>query len=118
MSIDIASLVDIREAIDRALFFVSDLAFEGFVSDERTKWAVYSQVIIIGEATSRISRDFQQNHPAVPWRKMIAMRHRIVHGYDEVDWRIVWDTVIGDLPRLRDLIRPLIPAESEEPDER
>lgn len=109
--------MDIREAIDRALFFVSDLDFDRFVSDERTKWAVYSQVMIIGEAASRISRDFQESHPAIPWRKIIAMRHRIVHGYDEVDWRIVWDTVVGDLPILGNVIGPLIPAESEEPDE-
>ncbi len=38
--------------------------------------------------------------PAVPWREAIATRHRITHGYDVVDYDILWDTVQDDLPPL------------------
>ena len=111
MSADIASLMDIRGAIDRALEFASGLNFERFSCDPRTMWAIYIQIIVIGEAANRVSQEFQQRHPALPWKKMIPMRHRLVHDYDEVDWVQVWDTVVSDLPMLKAAIEPLIPKE-------
>ena len=111
MSVDIASLIDIRDAIDRVMSFVSIMDYERFLRDERTMWAVYSQIIVIGEAGNRLSRELQQQHPDVPWRQMISMRHRLVHGYDEIDWQRVWETVVDDLPKLKTAIAPLIPNE-------
>ncbi|MEK7731883.1 MAG: HepT-like ribonuclease domain-containing protein, partial [Planctomycetota bacterium] len=82
MSVDIASLLDIREAIERAQSFAAELNYDQFLGDEKTMWSVYSQIIVIGEATNRISQEFQQQHSDVPWRKIISMRHHLVHGYD------------------------------------
>jgi len=111
MSVDIASLLDIREAIERAVSFAAELNYDEFLSDEKTMWAVYSQIIVIGEATNRISQEFQQQHSEVPWRKIISMRHHLVHGYDEIHWERVWETVTDDLPLLKTAIEPLIPKE-------
>jgi uncharacterized protein with HEPN domain len=111
MSVDIASLLDIREAIERAVSFAAELNYDQFLSDEKAMWAVYSQIIVIGEATNRISQEFQQQHSEVPWRKIISMRHHLVHGYDEIRWERVWETVTVDLPLLKTAIEPLIPKE-------
>ncbi|MCH8854288.1 MAG: DUF86 domain-containing protein [Planctomycetes bacterium] len=111
MSVDISSLLDIQEAIERALAFTADLGYERFIRDERSMWAVYSQIIVIGEAANRISREFQMQHPGVPWKKAISMRHRLVHGYDEINWERVWKTITSDLPKLKAAIEPLIPRE-------
>jgi len=40
----------------------------------------------------------------IPWDVVYGMRNRIVHDYFEVDLQIVWQTVQGDLPKLRDRI--------------
>jgi uncharacterized protein with HEPN domain len=45
---------------------------------------------IIGEAANRVSRDGQARHGDIPWPDIIATRNRIVHGYDSVDYDIVW----------------------------
>jgi len=60
---------------------------------------------IIGEAAGRISVDTQMRFPEVPWRKMIGMRHVLVHGYFEIDLEIVWAVIEKDLPSLKEQIQ-------------
>jgi uncharacterized protein with HEPN domain len=51
----------------------------------------------------------------VPWRQIVAIRNRVVHGYFEVDLDILWDVAVGDVPRLLDqvlAIRSALPPPS------
>lgn len=62
-------------------------------------------LVIIGEAATKIRDGFpeciQANpSPALPWHQMIGMRNRMAHGYFDVDYEIVWDTVTRHLPVL------------------
>lgn len=43
--------------------------------------------------------------PDVPWREMISMRNRIVHGYDTIDLAIVWAVIDKDLPELVGILK-------------
>ena len=104
-------LMDILLAIKRAMEFVHGYDVDRFHADKRTQWAVYSQIIVVGEAARRISREFQDQHSGIPWAEMTGMRHKLVHDYDEIDWELVWDTVRVDFPKLKNAIEPLIPQE-------
>jgi uncharacterized protein with HEPN domain len=55
---------------------------------------------ILGESASRISVGIRKRYPTIPWSQIIGMRNRLVHGYDIVDYDIVWSTVTEDLPPL------------------
>jgi uncharacterized protein with HEPN domain len=55
---------------------------------------------IIEEAAARITETFRKAHPELPWPEMIGMRHRLVHGYFEIELERVWRTVREDLPKL------------------
>jgi len=55
---------------------------------------------IIGEAASRVSDRTRDAYPAVQWRQIIALRNRLIHGYNQVDLDILWDIVSEDIPRL------------------
>ena len=55
---------------------------------------------IMGEAAGRTSRDYQKHHPEVPWPEIITLRNRLIHGYDRVDFDILWEIVSCDLPPL------------------
>ena len=55
---------------------------------------------IIGEAASHIPDAVRQQHPQIPWLQIIGTRNRLVHGYDLVDYDIIWSTVTEDLPPL------------------
>ncbi len=57
-------------------------------------------VEIIGEAANRVSEATQQKTPGIPWPQIIGMRNRLIHGYDVIDYDLLWDTVTNDLPPL------------------
>jgi len=63
---------------------------------------------IIGEAATRIPAEIQENYPQVPWMQMIAARNRLIHGYDSVDFDILWNIIDRDLPELVDEIRKIL----------
>ena len=55
---------------------------------------------IVGEAANRISPEAQTKYPAILWQKIIAMRNRLIHGYDNVDFDILYQSISQDLPSL------------------
>jgi len=109
-----ASIFDMIQAVERAQRLSSGSSEEKFLSDETVQWAIFSQIVILGEAAGRLDRTFQNAHPEVPWSSIIGMRHRLVHGYDSVDWGRVWKTLRDDLPPLLQQLRALVPEEGEE----
>jgi uncharacterized protein with HEPN domain len=67
-----------------------------------TTWrlALTHLVQIIGEAARRVSPDFQDANPKIPWDDIIGMRHKVVHDYMGTDYDIVWQVARMDLPSL------------------
>ncbi len=63
---------------------------------------------IIGEAASRLSDDARSRQPDMPWRKIIGMRHVLVHGYFDVDLDLVWSVVEHELAALRSVIAVMV----------
>jgi uncharacterized protein with HEPN domain len=55
---------------------------------------------IVGEAATRVSPEFQAAHPDIPWAQVIGLRNRLIHGYDAIDFDILWPIVTHDLPPL------------------
>lgn len=69
---------------------------------------------IVGEAANRVSEETQQGYQEIPWPQIIGMRNRLVHGYDDVSLKILWDTINNDLPPLIDQLKAIV---GEEPSE-
>ena len=55
---------------------------------------------ILGEAVKRLPPELCQRYPAVPWKLVAGMRDRVSHGYDGIDYAMLWDAVRDDLPLL------------------
>jgi uncharacterized protein with HEPN domain len=73
-------------------------------------FAVVRAIEILGEAASRISPETQEAAPQVPWRAIVGMRNRLIHGYFETDPAIVWNTATTEIPALLPLLRALAAA--------
>ncbi|HBQ28386.1 MAG TPA: hypothetical protein DD719_03045 [Desulfotomaculum sp.] len=108
---DDAYLLDMLIAARDAVAFVAGLTQEQFQASRIHQLAVLKALETIGEAAARLSEQTRASHPEIPWREIIGMRHRIVHGYFEVDLWKVWDTIHEDLPPLIASLEMIVPPE-------
>jgi uncharacterized protein with HEPN domain len=69
-------------------------------TDRTLRYALLHVTCIMGEAAGRVSVDTRSVWPQIPWRPIIGMRNRLIHGYDIVDMDVLWSTVVDDFPPL------------------
>ena len=87
-----------------------------FDANDDLRLALAHLIQTLGEAARRVSHEFQRANPQVPWKKIVGMRHKVVHDYLHVNYNIVWTVATIDLlPLLAELERmaPPEPPESE-----
>ena len=104
---------DILDAMDKAEILLADVTYDQFAGDFRIHYAVVRALEIIGEATKRLPSSLRDEYPAIPWKGMAGMRDRIIHGYDMVDYEIVWNTVKQVIPHVRPLLQQIMVDYSE-----
>ena len=100
------------EAIDLALGYVDGMDKATFLDDRRTQQAVIMNILVIGEAATRMAEkypEFAQQHSHIPWGSMRGMRNRLAHDYFDIDLDVVWETLRKDLPDLRDGLAKIVP---------
>lgn len=98
----------ILASIERIERHTSDVDELGFLNSELIQDAVIRNIKIIGEASNNIQRVdpvFAARHAEIPWQVMYAMRNRVSHGYDKVDFEMVWKTICNDMPELYKLVK-------------
>ena len=91
---------DILAGVKAALEYTDGMTFEEFAEDRRTRDAVIRNLMTMGESVRWIPGPIREANPAVPWTTMRGVRNVVVHEYFGVDDRILWDTVVLDLPPL------------------
>lgn len=105
-------LFDIRSAADRLAEFLAGKTFADYQRDAMLRAAVERQFEIIGEAVSQLAR-FDEELAArfTNFRRIVAFRNILIHGYADVDDGLVWDVVETNLPLLRQEVERLIDEE-------
>ena len=106
---DAAYLLDMLQAAEKVERYVRGKTFDDFLRDEVLCDAVERNIEIIGEAARRISQTFKQDHPDIPWRKIIAQRNVLVHEYENIAIEELWRVAIFHIPELIRALKPLIP---------
>lgn len=115
MRVDFLDFIeDILDAMDKAEILLADVTYDQFAGDFRIHYAVVRALEIIGEATKRLPSHLRDEYPAIPWKGMAGMRDRIIHGYDMVDYEIVWNTVKQVIPRVRPQLQQILVDYGEE----
>jgi uncharacterized protein with HEPN domain len=97
--------------LDETLYlleFSSNLAKEDFLEDKTLKRSFVRSLEIIGEATKNLSEDFRKSYPSIQWKRMAGMRDKLIHEYFGVDYDVVWDVIINEIPQLHSAILIII----------
>ena len=69
-------------------------------TDRMLNLALVRLMEVVGEAATRVPDAFQSHHPHVPWRDVTDLRNRLIHGYDMIDFDVLWAIVHDDLSPL------------------
>ena len=75
-----ACLLDIKQAALSIASFIEGMDEVAFYTDKKTQAAVQHQIMIIGEAAKRLSRNFRDENAHIPWGAIARMRDRLIHG--------------------------------------
>ena len=94
-------LFDILQAAKNLDQFSHDKAFSHYETDALLRSAVERQFEIIGEALRRLAKEDPETAARVAeYERIISFRNILVHGYAEIDDRLVWDILQSKLPNL------------------
>ena len=99
---------NVLDAMDKAEILLEEVTYDELVGDFRIHFAVFRALEIISEATKRLPLQLREEYPHIPWKEMAGMRDRIIHGYDVVDYEIVWDTVKKRIPMVKPQIQQIL----------
>jgi uncharacterized protein with HEPN domain len=104
---DREKLQDILEAIER----IERYAVQGrqaFEQNELIQTWFTQNLQVIGEAARALSVTTRDQHPEVPWVRMIGMRNILTHNYFEIDFDIVWAVVEQEIPNLKRDVKAIL----------
>lgn len=101
----------LRHVLDEITFLereVSGYSEEQFMRDELKQRAFARSLEIIGEAVKMVPDDFRSKHSKIDWKSFAGLRDKLIHHYFGVDYAIVWDVVIHELPDLKEKLLTIL----------
>jgi uncharacterized protein with HEPN domain len=107
-------LTDIVEAAKSIARFVMGESFNEFEQDEMMNSATLQKLTVIGEAASRLPKEFIAIHPEIPWVDIIGFRNIAVHEYFAIRWDIAWTAATEEVPILKEQVEKILREEFAE----
>ncbi len=102
------SITKIINYIDTILVYTKDVNYEGFVDNTMLVDACVFNLSQIGELVSKLDEEYVNNYSEIPWFKMRGLRNRIVHDYEGVNLKLIWEIIDHDLKILKSQLSDLV----------
>jgi uncharacterized protein with HEPN domain len=106
---DLIRLRHMLDAANEAIEWAEGKSRDDIENERLLNLSLVRLIEIVGEAADHVSSEFCLSHPSVPWKEIIGMRHRLIHGYDNIDYDLLYQTIQEDLPALVALLEGIIP---------
>jgi len=102
-------LWDAQQAVQKITRFTADKTFAQYEADDLLRSGVERQFEIIGEALNQLSRLDPATAAAIPdLPRIVAFRNVLIHGYANVDDRLVWGVIESTLGALHEALSLLL----------
>jgi uncharacterized protein with HEPN domain len=109
------TLRQIAEICDKAIELRNSMTWEEFRGDWRRQMLGERLVELLGEAVKRLPKDLRERHPQLPWDKIAGTRDYIAHGYDSVDYDVIWGVLDVEAGRLKTSVLAILAEEFPKP---
>ncbi|MBR1629934.1 MAG: DUF86 domain-containing protein [Lachnospiraceae bacterium] len=106
-----------RDVLDKIIRYCDDIAhlmneynydYREYVEQISFQYSCNMCIIQIGELVGRLSEDFRFEHDDIPWHAIKSMRNLHAHDYERVDLEIVWDTLLNEIPELKEKLKQML----------
>lgn len=97
----------IIKRISSTINYCSGESFDSFNSNSMLQEACVFNLLQVGELANHLTVEFVESSPFIPWRQIIGLRNRLVHDYDGIRLKIVWETITNDFPMLKSQLEKL-----------
>jgi uncharacterized protein with HEPN domain len=108
-----AAILDMALAIRRLDKVMADRSLRDLEEDGDLQLVVFALSVMLGEAATRVPLEIQLVHSDLPWRKVIDFRNRMIHGYDSIEWHIVFSIIQDELPAVRTKLAEILNPKEE-----
>jgi uncharacterized protein with HEPN domain len=102
------TLLQIEDAARRAQEICAHRSLKELLQDWQATAALERFLEIVGAAVKRLPQELRDRYPAVPWKDIAGTRDHLSHGYDDVDYQVLWDAVRDDVPVLLRTIEQML----------
>ena len=93
---------------EKLIYYCAGYTYDSFAEDTKLVEACVFNLSQLGELCRIVDDTFAHTHPEIPWREMYGLRNRIVHDYEGVNLRLVWEIISEDIPELKNTLQTLI----------
>lgn len=93
---------------NKVLSYSKGMDYQSFSQNTITVEACIFNLSQLGELTTKLDKDYMANYPDIPWNEMRGLRNKIVHDYEGVNLRLIWEIVSGDLPELKNQLEKIL----------
>lgn len=93
--------------IEKIQSYIKDMDYDAFVLNDIVAEACAFNLSQLGEISHKLEDDFQHDNPSIPWKAIYGMRNKIIHDYDGINLKVVWETITEDLPLLSNQLKQI-----------
>ena len=98
---------DMISHAEKIIRYSDGLTQHEFERDSLVYDATVRNLELLGEAATHLPADVRDSAAQIPWRQIIGMRNRLIHGDLGIDNDIVWSAVTIDIPAILPGLRSL-----------
>lgn len=102
------------KAIEKMLFHIRRLerafdgkSYEDLLENELLQDSAVTNISQIGESVVLLDEEFREKYSEIQWKKLKVTRNMYIHNYDGINYRLMWQVLNKDLPKLKQQLEEL-----------